>query len=384
VRVLLVAAPLVGHVLPLVPLARALEAAGHEVRLASAGDGAAAGRDHGLPTTDVALGLTVGPVFVRALARHPRLVAREARGGTGTDVVGLLFAAVGERMAAGTVALADDWAPDLVVQEPLAVAGSLAAARRGVPVVLLEGNLFDAGDLLAATSARFDTRRLRRHGVGELPPPAAVLLTAPPSLVGRRRGLPLRFVPVGDGAAPDDLARRGDRPRIIVSRSTVKDPRPDRLMRQVVAATTGLDVDVVLARPDRAVARRPLPANVRTTGWLPFPSVFPVSAGVVHHGGAGTVMTALAAGTPQLVVPGAGDRRVNAELVAARGAGLAVPGDRITGEALLRLAHDERLREAAAEVAAEIAAMPPPSALVPRLEDVAAGAPRPAPFEGPV
>ena len=117
--------------------------------------------------------------------------------------------------------------------------------------------------------------------------------------------------------------------------------------------------------------RRPLPPNVRTTGWLPFPEVFPAAAGVVHHGGAGTVLTALAAGLPQLVVRGAGDRRVNADLVAARGAGLAADLDELRRPLLDRLVNDPGLRTSAAEVAAEMAAMPHPAELVPHLAALA-------------
>ena len=302
------------------------------------------------------------------MARHPLLARREAAGRGGTRAVGLLFGAVGERMADGVVALADRVRPDLVVHEPLAVAGAEAAARRGVPAVLVEGNLFDARELLAAAAATYGPAR----GLADLPGPAEVLGTAPPSVVGERSGRPMRFVPVApERAFNAAYAEPGDRPRLLVSRSTVADPRRDRLMTAVVAAAAGADLDVVLVRPDRWVTRRPLQPNVRTTDWLPFPEVFPAAAGVVHHGGAGTVLTALAAGLPQLVVRGAGDRRVNADLVAARGAGLAADLDELRRPLLDRLVDDPGLRTSAAEVAAEMAAMPHPAELVPRLAALA-------------
>ena len=366
-RVLVVASPLTGHVLPLVPLARALRDAGQTITVATAGDGLGVCPPE-LDPTDVAPRLRLGPLFLRLMARHPRLARRETAGRGGTEAVGLLFGSVGERMADGVVALADRVRPDLVVHEPLAVAGAEAAARRGVPAVLVEGNLFDARELLAAAGATYGPAR----GLTDLPAPAEVLSTAPPSLVGPRSGRPMRFLP----EAPDRpfdaaYAEPGDRPRLLVSRSTVADPRRDRLMTTVVAAAAGSDLDVVLVRPDRWVTRRPLPPNVRTTDWLPFPEVFPAAAGVVHHGGAGTLLTALAAGVPQLVVRGAGDRRVNADLVAARGAGLAADLRDLTGAALHRLVGDPSLAAAAREVAAEMAAMPHPAELVPLLTTLA-------------
>ena len=367
-RVLVVASPMVGHVLPMVPVATALQAAGHDVVVATGGDGVSAMSTSGLHVQDVAPGIRITALFATRALLHPLKARRAAEGEEREpDLVGVLFGAVAARTVGRVLALADEWQPDLVVHEPFAVAGSLAAARHGVPAVLLNMTLFDAEKLFAVTVAHVG-RAARTAGVDRIPPPVDVLVTAPPSLAGPQHGRPMRFVPVaGNGTAPADLTRPGNRPRIIASRSTVADPRPDRLMSSVVAAAADLDVDVVLARPDRRVARGPLPPNVRTTEWLPFPAVFPAASGAVHHGGAGTLFTGLAAGIPQLVVPGAGDRRVNAELLTARGAGLAVPAEQITAADLERLVGDPDLARAAREVAAEIAAMPSPDELVPDL-----------------
>jgi UDP:flavonoid glycosyltransferase YjiC (YdhE family) len=363
-RALVVASPLVWHVLPLVPLATALRDAGHDVLLATAGDGVDAARKAGVPVRDVAPGLTVGRVFTGPLIRHPVRILRMVAGDTGTDGVGVLFAAMAVRLADETVTLADEWQPDLVLHEGLAVVGALVAARRGVPSVLVDALIYDGRRLYDAVRSHLDGLA-RRHGVESLPEPADAVVAIPPSLVGERRGRPMRYVAARrDGEVPDGLARHGDRPVVLVSRSTVADPRPDRMMSRVVGAAAGADVDVVLVRPDRAVAHRPLPPNVTTTDWLPFAEVMPKVAGVLHHGGAGTVMTALAAGVPQAVVPGAGDRTLHARLVAARGAGLAVPTPEITAATLERLVSDPELARGAREVAAEIAAMPTPAELV--------------------
>jgi UDP:flavonoid glycosyltransferase YjiC (YdhE family) len=85
------------------------------------------------------------------------------------------------------------------------------------------------------------------------------------------------------------------------------------------------------------------------------------------------VLGGLAAGVPQLTTPGAGDRRHNAELLAKRGAGLAVEAKAITAADLTRLLTDDTLRTAAQEVAAEIAAMPAPATVVPALEKLVSG-----------
>jgi UDP:flavonoid glycosyltransferase YjiC (YdhE family) len=148
-------------------------------------------------------------------------------------------------------------------------------------------------------------------------------------------------------------------------------------MSTVVRAAAGLDVEVVLVRPDRRTARRELPPNVRTSDWLPLPDVLDASTAVIHHGGAGTVLAAFAAGVPQLVVPGAGDRRHNAERVKERGAGLALDARQITPTALDSLVRDDRLAETAQEVRREILAMPSPTTVAPRLQRLVEEGPHP-------
>jgi UDP:flavonoid glycosyltransferase YjiC (YdhE family) len=363
-RALFVANPLVGHVLPLVPLATAFREAGHDVLFATGDAGLDAARRAGLTTHDVAPGVSVGRVFGGAMLRHPGPIIRMLRGDSGTDGVGWMFAAMTGRLADPVLRLADEWRPDLVLHEGLAPVGALTAARRGVPSVLVDAIIFDGRQLFTAVASRLDGLG-RRHGVDTTPEPADTVVAIPPSLVGKRLGRPMRYVPAaGHGDIPERLTRPGQRPVILVSRSTVADPRPDRLMTSVVEAAEGADVDVVLVRPDNAVSRRPLPTNVTTTDWLPFADVLPHVAGIVHHGGAGTTMTALAAGVPQIVVPGPGDRTEHARLIAVRGAGLAVPTSEMNAAALERLVTDPALASSAQEVAAEIAATPPPADLV--------------------
>jgi UDP:flavonoid glycosyltransferase YjiC (YdhE family) len=347
----------------LVPLARAFRDAGHDVLFATAADGVDAARKAGLPVEDVAPGLNVQWLLLRALLPHPVVLRREIAGTAITDAVGITFPRFAERMAAGTASLVDRWRPHLVLHEGLAPLGALVAARRGVPSVLVDALIFDGGDLFAKVSRHLDGLA-RRYGVEAIPEPADAVVAIPPSLVGERPGRPMRYVASTSAEEATNLPTSGERPVVLVSRSTVADLRPDPMMARVVAAAQKVDVDVVLVRPDRAVTRRPLPPNVTTTDWVPFADVLPRVAGFVHHGGAGSVMSALSAGVPQVVTPGPGDRRVHAQLIAARGAGLAVPAKDISSEVLDRLVNDPELKRASREVAAEIAAMPPPEELV--------------------
>ena len=66
---------------------------------------------------------------------------------------------------------------------------------------------------------------------------------------------------------------------------------------------------VVTRHPD--LLPRPLPSGVEHRMSLPFDVVMPSVAGVVHHGGIGTVARALASGTPQLLLADGADRPDN-------------------------------------------------------------------------
>ncbi len=136
-------------------------------------------------------------------------------------------------------------------------------------------------------------------------------------------------------------------------------------MPLVAKAAREVDAEFVFLNPDRSLA---MPANGRALAWAPMPALLGTSAAVIHHGGAGTAIAALCAGVPQLVVNGTGDRRHNASLIAARGAGLATDEGDISADLITRLLTDAALKAAAAEVRDEVSAMPAPETLVERLE----------------
>jgi UDP-N-acetylglucosamine:LPS N-acetylglucosamine transferase len=354
-RVLVVAAPLLGHVFPLMPLAHALHDAGHDVVVATGGE-ALRVRDSGLHVEDVVpANVRFGPIALRIMLTHPLVAKRELQGSGRLDFVSRMFGKVGDAMTKPLQALARNWKPDVVVHEPLAVAGSAL----GVPSIVHDVSVFDGLELTNAVGARMKA---------EVRSPATVLRTAPNSLAEFPGGEPMRFVAYsGDGEVPQWLAEPAGKPRILVSRSTAPGPGSGRMMAAVAKAAEHVDAEFVLVRPERAEG---LPDNVRTVGWVPIPRVLPFCDGIVHHGGAGTLLGALAAGVPQLVEPGPGDRTVHAKAITARGAGLKAGPREITPQLLTRLIEDAKLQRAAGEVRDEMAAMPAPSEVAARWEDL--------------
>jgi rhamnosyltransferase subunit B len=107
------------------------------------------------------------------------------------------------------------------------------------------------------------------------------------------------------------------------------------------------------------------PANLSTdlfaADYAPYSRVFPQSACVVHQGGVGTTAQALRAGVPQLVMPYAFDQPDNAARVMRIGAGLSLSRRRYRADRAARLldrllataTYDEHARDAGQHVGSE-------------------------------
>ncbi|GAA2713905.1 glycosyltransferase [Actinoplanes palleronii] len=359
-RIMFVAVPLQGHLMPLIPLAAACRDAGHEVILASGGFPPDV---LGLRTADIGARFSLERSALRAVLRHPRLARAEMRGGAGTSFVGEIFGRANLALVAPLLALAERERPDLIVYEPLSEAGAIVAGRLSIPSVLQENTLWPATELFRSV-----TTSSVLAGT-DIPAPELTIAVCPPSLrepVGAEHVVMMRAVPCsGGGELPDWLGAPGDRPRVLVSHSTLNGPDTGDPSAAVITAADAVDAEFVLVR---GRTRGTLPPNVRVVGRIPLDQALPHAAGFVHHAGAGSVLGGLAAGVPQMTTPGAGDRKHNADLLARRGAGLAVPAKAITAADLNRLLTDPALHAATREVAAEIAAMPAPESVVPALE----------------
>jgi len=144
------------------------------------------------------------------------------------------------------------------------------------------------------------------------------------------------------------------------------------VLRGAIAALSRLPADVLVAvGPGDPAALGPVPENVRVAGFVPQAEVLEHAGLVVHHGGTGTVLGTLAAGLPQLILPQGADQFANAETLSALGAAKALVGDAIRIDAIAAAARElldgSAAREIAQGIAAEIAGMPAPEAVLDEL-----------------
>ncbi|MGW2013531.1 nucleotide disphospho-sugar-binding domain-containing protein [Streptomyces sp. NPDC001927] len=412
-RVLFAIVPAAAHVYPVVPLAWALRAAGHEVVVASHPDVADTVTAAGL--TAVSLGernflttevpadraavldlitdeLELGPdeANFRTAIRHFMLETfglyhpgRAPEAGSFTDEL---------------VGFATAWRPDLVVWDPLCFPAAVAARACGAA----HARILHAFDHFGWARQRFTERMttdrmaamarptLDRYGIpfGEdllvgqwtldLKPPRTRL----PVRVDSR---PLRRVPYNDdGPLPGWLHElRPERPRVCltlgVSRRDFFAGGDEHPVAEFFDMTADLDIELVATLDAGQLASvGTVPDNVRVLDYVPLTSLLPTCSAVVHHGGAGTLAAATAHRVPQLIIPAVGgaDRAETGQYVAETGAGLVLTDPEITPEvlrdSLLRLLTEPGFREGADRLHQEWLDTPSPAATVPILERLTA------------
>jgi hypothetical protein len=152
----------------------------------------------------------------------------------------------------------------------------------------------------------------------------------------------------------------GARPLVYLTFGTEagKMPAYTAVYRQAMRAIENLDADVLITvgrDADPRMLGTP-PPHVRVERWVDQATILGRAAAVVCHGGGGSVLGALAAGVPLVVVPlFAEDQHINARRVAAVGAGLvAAPEAEPISSALQSVLTEPAFRVAASGVAAEL------------------------------
>ncbi|MFE0019908.1 nucleotide disphospho-sugar-binding domain-containing protein [Amycolatopsis sp. NPDC059021] len=373
-RLLFTMAPGYGHLFPLVPLAVTAAMAGDDVLIATTGPNVEAAANAGLSAYDVAGGADVTGVYT---GLQETIMARELSADELKAEAGRRFGAVGELMLDGLVTLARRWHADAIVYPPALAAGLLAATAAGIPAVLhgigLRRPTYRPAMLAMSGAAR-------RWGVDELPErPRAEITVCPDSLEPEPVGsaLPMRYLPYNGGIVlPEWAIERGQRPRVCVTLGSLSATiGRGELLAKVIDAVSGLPVELVLTSAGAGLSALPdpLPANVRVVDWLPMRVLLPTCRAIVHHGGAGTTFSAFAAGIPQVIVPHGGDRPMNARLIEAKGAGvelsLATADPEAIAASLNEVLRAPGYRDAARAIAGELAAMPAPAEVLPRLRE---------------
>ncbi len=371
-RVLFSCFPGYGHLLPLVPLARACRRAGHEVLAATGPD--LCPEVERLGFSAVPTGHSLAESFARSRAALP---GSEAQAPNFTH----LFAAVaGRARAVDLVPLAREWSPDLIVHddcEPAAIVAAIVggAARvahgLGIPVPADFG--VAATDALGALFADWGLDRAAAATVWDVPYIDVYPRSLRPDLPLAPTDLrPIRPGPVEPPAGarlPDWSGRLPYDRTVYVTLGTIFNEAPG-VFEAVLAGLRDEPVNLIVTLgPGGDPARLGPPADgVVIERFLPQALVLPRCDAVISHGGAGTMLGALAHGLPLVLLPQGADQFINAAACARAGAGIALGPGELAPEAIRdatrRVLEEPGYRERARGLAAEIAAMPSADAVL--------------------
>ena len=371
-RVLVTTSGGIGHVQPMVPLARALVARGHDVLWALPDRSVDQVEQAGLH----AVGVTSMPPV------HPPEVLRQFPGlrelpppERPEHMFAKLFGALmAPPMLAGLGPVAHEWRPDLLVSDAAELAGPLVAAELGVPGVakgfgplLPEPRMARAAQEVAPL---WQSRGLQPRPYGgmydhlylDTYPPGLAQPSAP-HVPHRQQMRPVSWTGPTDAAARLPLpSARQDRPLVYLTMGTVFSDVA--LVQELIDALAQLDVRLLVTlgpQGDPALITEQL-AHVRVERYVPQLALLPHCDVVVSHAGSGTCVSALELGLPQLCLPQGADQFLNATSIQAAGAGLCLlPGEATADavrDAVGRLLDDGSFRQMASRVGRSIAQMP--------------------------
>jgi UDP:flavonoid glycosyltransferase YjiC (YdhE family) len=379
VNILFSTRPAYGHVYPLMPLALAARAAGHRVTFTTAG---------AFVPKFAALGFDVHPVGLTIEQARDRVLEGLDGDGMPKGDDGRPDLTFGARLfldaLAGTTAhdlapLLPTIRPDLVVNEQGEFGAAVVAHAAGIPAVCHSISPRMPQAVIEVLSSHGDLDRLwATYGV---PAPTWGPFTGDVCLDIFPRALqqaafladparvPMRPVAHAEPSAtvPAWVAACR-RPVVYLTLGTVV--ATDEVLLPAIDGIASLDVEVLLALGSaQGRALGALPTNVHPEPFVDQAGLMGLVDLVVHHGGSGTVLGALASGTPQLLLPKGADQFLNADLVVAADLAAALEPSEATPDAIATLAKVALVddRPAAEAARQEIAAMPHPADVLDQL-----------------
>ena len=379
-RLLFSSTPGDGHVLPMLPLAKALQARGRDVSFATSAE-----HERQLQAAGFnwfAAGVTNAELSARLLphlADLPPLTSPEYFPFVVSRRYGLGDAP--DRLA-DLQGISVQWRPHAVVFEPSDFAAPILAAQLGVPAI---HHSYGRASPLACygTSGPYVGPLWEQAGV-DMPALAGMygqgyIDICPASLQGDRhagaRVLPLRPAGTPESTEQQALWPQGlpNRPGVYVTLGTVFNSIKSLRLLLDAVSTVECNVIMTIGRDNDPADLGPLPPHVVVERFIPQASVLPYVEAAVVHAGSGSMLAALAYGVPMLMLPRAADQYENARACAAAGAAHVLLPDQCDQASLaagLRaVLFEPALRAGAAAIREEIAGMPGPDDVAAAVED---------------
>ena len=317
-----------GHFFPTLPFARVLRDRGHEVLYGCQEKMVTAVVSQGFDAIPTGGSTLLDPTLRRPLVAVDRL--------TEERVIGRSFAGkIAHERAGRLMALAQDWAPDLIVRDEIDFGAAVVGDFLGIPhaaVVVIAAGGFVRADLVEGPLAALRAE----HGLDEegslgMLHRYLTLVPVPPSYRDPRDRLPSTAHHVRPAVVEDNTwtgqpkgpsSAGAVTPTVYFTLGTIFHQESGDLFKRVVDGLGRLSVEVVVTvgreiDPDELGEQ---PSNVHVEQFLSLVDVLARSDVVVSHGGSGTVIGALAFRLPQVLLPIGADQPLNADRCQALGA----------------------------------------------------------------
>jgi UDP:flavonoid glycosyltransferase YjiC (YdhE family) len=327
-RVLFTTFPAYGHFHPLVPLARALQQAGHEVAFASAASFRKAVESNGF--RHIAAGGDQATLLsdedMKSRTERMMRASPEDRQRHTADMFVGMFA---QRMVPDLLQVASDWRPDLLVRDLMEFGACAVGEHLGIPWVTIQIGAIRPGEFLnEVMTQRLDALRAT---LGLPPDPRQEMLFrylhlcfAPGFYLGHAPLTPTThylkpalFDQSGDERLPAwaEQLGGGGRPVVYATLGTVFN-KVHAPLHAILAGLRDEPVELVMTvgRDQDPAAFGPQPPHVHVERYIPQTLLFPKCELAILHGGYNSVTSALSHGLPLVLVPIAADQPLNAQL----------------------------------------------------------------------
>jgi UDP:flavonoid glycosyltransferase YjiC (YdhE family) len=371
-----------GHFHPMVPLARAFQAAGHEVTFAT--DPAFCAYVSGVGFEALPAGLDHREALARFVATTPGWDELPDADRMRHMYPGMFGRVRVPQMLEDLAGIIAARRPDLIIHESAEMAGALAAEVAGIAHAEHSFGLLRPGEVrrLAtdAVAPYAAAAGVRNPGVGGLggelyldicPPDVQRAEIA--DVANIQPLMPVGFDSAPDANLPDWVAALPPRPTIYVTMGTVFNDSAE-IFRTILAGLSEDRFNVVVTVGQKGDPGHlgPQPDHVHVERYIPQSLLLPHCDLFISHAGSGALLGALNAGVPMLAVPQGADQFMNAARIVETGLGLRLlPSDLSATnvrDSVRRLIGEGAFTQSARAQQAAIGGMPTPDAVVGVLE----------------
>lgn len=368
----------------MVPQARALVDAGHEVAFATAADFCPSIEKAGFAAFPA--GMSLADQLSEAGLAVPEAALAPGKKRFETFVPRMLAGVAAPARLVDLVPLLADWRPDVLLHDETELGGPVAAAGAGIPwadqsVGILRPLAMArlAGQVLAPVCAERgvdigDFAGLFRYLYLDVCPPR--LQSDEIDQIATAQRVHNQSISEDEDELPVSLRALPAVPTVYVSLGTIFNRDP-AIFGAILEGIGGEEVNVIVTIGPGAdpAALGPQPDNVHIEGFIPQSLLLPRCDVVVNQGGT-AILDILGHGKPLLVLPRGANQFHNAEACVASGAARALLPAEVDADSVRdgvrALLEEPSYRNAAAKVADDLTAMPGPDQGVRLLERLAA------------